>query len=168
MWSRLACVLITAVAVGLSACGAERETDTGNQPNPAEKEVIETVDGLFTAMFERDTAALRSLLLPNAWLVAVDSTGTRESNAESFIGRFSGADEGLLERMWDPEVRIDGPIATLWTRYDFHRGDVFSHCGTDAVQLASVDGQWRIFSIIYTVVREGCPESPPVPEAAGG
>src|SRR5256885_3716182 len=39
------------------------------------------------------------------------------------------------ERMWNPEVRIDGGIATLWTPYDFHVGPRFSHCGYDAFQL---------------------------------
>ena len=26
----------------------------------------------------------------------------------------------MYERMWDPEVRIDGPVATLWAPYDFY------------------------------------------------
>jgi hypothetical protein len=160
--------LALAAATGLLACAAEHEADAGPPPSPAEAEVIAAVDALFTAMYERDSTALRSLLLPNAWLVAVDETGTRPSDVESFIARVSGRDEGFLERMWDPEVRIDGPIATLWTLYDFHRGGEFSHCGTDAAQLAFVDGEWRIQSIIYTIEREGCPESPLGPPSTGG
>jgi hypothetical protein len=58
--------------------------------------------------------------------------------------------------MWDPEVRIDGPMATLWAPYDFHRSGEFSHCGVDAFQLALKEDGWRIVSIIYTVRRLGC------------
>jgi hypothetical protein len=65
-----------------------------------------------------------------------------------------------LERMWDPEVRIQGAIAAVWTRYDFHRDGKFSHCGTDAFNLVKTAEGWKIASAMWTVERTGCVPSP--------
>jgi len=62
-------------------------------------------------------------------------------------------------------VRIDGPVATLWAPYDFYRGIEFSHCGTDAFQLAKTPDGWKVTLISYTVqMPPDCsthPEGPP-------
>ena len=65
--------------------------------------------------------------------------------------------------MWNPKVRVDGNIASLWTEYDFHCDGEFSHCGIDAFHLARVGGDWRIAMITYNVVPEKCfsPLGPP-------
>jgi len=36
----------------------------------------------------------------------------------------------------------------------------FSHSGVDAVQLQRSAGRWRIFSMVHTRQRQGCPPSP--------
>ena len=64
--------------------------------------------------------------------------------------------------MWNPEVRIDGAIATLWTPYDFHIGVRFSHCGYDAFQLARGERGWYVTAITYTVRPAPCPTPPPL------
>jgi hypothetical protein len=56
----------------------------------------------------------------------------------------------MIERMWDPEVRIDGPVATVWAPYDFYSATEFSHCGTDAFQLAKTADGWKVAMISYT------------------
>ena len=48
------------------------------------------------------------------------------------------------ERMYKPEVRIDGPIAQVWGYYAFHRKATFSHCGVDAFMLLHVGAEWKI------------------------
>ena len=75
-------------------------------------------------------------------------------------GLFQGLKE-LRERNWQPVVHIDGPFAAVWTPYDFHAGDEFSHCGTDVFLLARIGGAWRITGGSYTVQPEGCDPSPP-------
>ena len=65
----------------------------------------------------------------------------------------------LLERIWDPEVKIRGPIANVWTPYDFWIDGKFSHCGIDSFDLIKVDGQWKISGIMYTVESD-CKPSP--------
>jgi hypothetical protein len=129
-------------------------------PHPDMPAVIEAVDQLFAGMRSRDTVLLKEFLATDARLIAVTEAGARPSDAEGFLARISAPGDELHERMWDPEVRIEGPIATVWTPYDFHIGEDFSHCGIDAFQLTQSEGRWQIVSIIYTVQTEGCEASP--------
>lgn len=133
-------------------------------PDPAAAEVVAVANRLFAAMESRDTAEIRRLFLPQARIVSVGSQGgapvVRERSPDEFIPGIARAPEPLRERMWSPEVRIDGDLAMLWAPYDFHRGARFSHCGTDAFQMVRLGGAWRIAALSYTVQREGCPPAP--------
>ena len=74
----------------------------------------------------------------------------------------------MIERMWDPEVRIDGPVATLWAPYDFYSGTEFNHCGTDAFQLAKSPRGWKVVLISYTVrMPPDCDTHPDGPPTGG-
>ena len=66
----------------------------------------------------------------------------------------------LIERMWDAEVLLHDPIAVVWTPYDFHVGEEFSHCGIDAFSLVRTPQGWKIAGNVLTRETEGCPESP--------
>ena len=50
-----------------------------------------------------------------------------------------------------PEVRIDGPVAQVWTYYTFRSGTTFSHCGTDAVSLIRSGGIPASAAMIRTI-----------------
>jgi hypothetical protein len=71
-----------------------------------------------------------------------------------------GEDQELLERMWEPVVQVHDRVAMVWTPYDFYLNGAFSHCGTDVFTLLKESEGWKIASITYNVVREGCPTSP--------
>lgn len=51
---------------------------------------------------------------------------------------------------WDPEVRMRGSMAIVWTEYDFHRNCEFSHRGRDAFQLTKLDSGWTITGGAYS------------------
>lgn len=141
----------------LGCSDVEPEVEISHPEMPA---VVEAVDQLFLGMRTRDTSLLRELLAEDARLIAVTNAGVRPSTAGAFLNRITAPGGELHERMWDPEVRIEGPIATVWTPYDFHIGGEFSHCGIDAFQLTQSEGRWEIVSIIYTVQTDGCGVSP--------
>ena len=48
----------------------------------------------------------------------------------------------------------------LWAPYYFYIDGVFSHCGTDAIDLVEVDGQWKIANSSWTVQKAGCIKPP--------
>jgi hypothetical protein len=131
----------------------------------AEDAVVQVVVDLFDAMRERDEAKLQGVFMEGARLMgpSTDEAGmvtVRDTPIPQFISGIMGApaDTYLDERIYDPEVRIDGNLATVWVAYDFYAGDQFSHCGYDAFQLANTNDGWKIFQIADTRQREGCPE----------
>ena len=139
------------------------------QAASSKEAVLATAQAFFDAMGRKDTAALRELVHPQAHLMAVvevaDSAAPRVSSRDQFLAQVAAAQLKYLERMWNAEVRVSGPIASIWTPYDFHRGTEWSHCGIDSFQLVKNGVRWQISSIIYTVVpaRDRCknPLGPP-------
>ena len=122
--------------------------------------VLLAAAALFQAMHDRDTAALDTLLHPRAQIVAVSERGVGVRTAAEWIPTVAQSAEALRERMWDTEVEIDGDLATLWAPYDFHRGERFSHCGTDAFQFVRERGGWKLISVAFTVRTTGCGRAP--------
>ena len=134
-----------------------------------EEQVVGVAEALFQAMQDKDAAAIRSVMLEDARLLAVDSrqqpSAVAWATRDQFVDRITNAGAELLERSWDPKVRIDGDIAQLWTTYDFHRDGQFSHCGVDAFHLVRTADGWRIAHITYNRRTEDCysPLGRPVP-----
>ncbi len=120
-----------------------------------EMAVVEVVQRLFDGMRAGDSARVRSTFTADARLM---STAIREGEPllrSVEIDRFVEAvgqphDEVWDERIWDTEVRVDGVLATVWTRYAFYVGPRLSHCGVDAFQLFRASEGWRIFQIADT------------------
>lgn len=152
------------VLVAAAACSTTRPA-AAPPPSAESAAVVAVAERLFDAMRTRDTAAIRALFLPGARIVSVARQGgevvVSDRGVAEFLPAIAAAPEPLVERMWSPEVRIDGDLASLWAPYEFHRGARFSHCGTDAFQLVRAGGAWRIAALSYTVQREGCPPAPP-------
>jgi cyanophycinase len=125
-----------------------------------EREALAVVQRLFDAMRAKDTTALRTLMHPDARLFVTDSQNgvitLGNTAAPDFVASIAASTERLDERQRDPEVRVDGGLATVWTYYDFFRDGAFSHCGTDAFSLAKTDTGWKILQIAYTTRQTGC------------
>lgn len=144
------------------ASAAGRSGGAAAVPAPgADSEIIAVAEALFSAMRARDTTTIRELFVPEAQIVALRSGGPPAAapqmrSAEAFVASIGRPGEILAERMWDPQVRIDGDLATLWAPYEFHVGDRFSHCGSDAFHLIRAEGRWRIVALTYTVQTTGC------------
>ena len=56
----------------------------------------------------------------------------------------------MRERIWNPEVRVNGLIATVWAPYDFWIDGKFSHCGVDQFDLIKTEEGWKIAGGVYT------------------
>ncbi len=142
-------------------------------PSPRE-EVLAVTQRMVVAMERRDTAALAAVFAPGARLVGMRTRAGdsvpffQELTVEQFA-RFVGRDSlrgPWIERLWEPEVRIEGTLASVWARYDFHFGQRFSHCGVDAFHLLKTRDGWRITALADTYQTEGCPRRPvPQPSA---
>lgn len=144
----------------------------GHMPSDAERaSILATVQSLFDALAEGDGQTLRDLMHPQVLMHSVERAGdgTRSSSTstrDQLIARLEGSEEVLIERMWDPEVRVSGDLAMVWTPYDFYFGDRLSHCGADAFVLTRVgDGAWKIIALSWTRLQppecELHPDGPP-------
>lgn len=130
-------------------------------PAAEKDDVIGAVQRTFDAMQARDANAIRAAMLAEAQLYVVLEDGRVRANPlEKFAASIAAAKEPLLERMWKPRVLISGRLATVWTKYDFHRGGKFSHCGIDAIHLLKTPEGWKVASIAYTMQTKGCAPSP--------
>ncbi|UCG85790.1 MAG: nuclear transport factor 2 family protein [Gemmatimonadota bacterium] len=149
----------------LLGCGSS-DTTLQEVALPAEEQQIVTVvQRLFNGIEARDTALLARLLDSGAQLVSVREVAgvprwARRTKTD-FLTGIAANEATMVERMWDPEVRIDGDIATLWAPYDFYIDGEFSHCGYDAFHLTRHNGRWSIAAITYTVRTSGCEDAPP-------
>lgn len=111
------------------------------------------------AISERDSTAFMALMLPGARAYSVRDRDVRFRDVTVDAQGLAQDGPMYLERMWDPQVFVDGDLAIVWTRYDFWLDRTFSHCGTDAFQLFRTREGWKIASIAYNVSRD-CPVSP--------
>lgn len=152
------------LASALAACGTAPARPADAAPAAERAAVLAAVQRVFDAINTADPAMAREVMAPGAH-VAMLGEGGRALGVEGLTGMLAGATEAWVERMWDPEVRIQGDVASVWAPYDFYRDGRFSHCGVDAFQLERADGAWRVVSLVW--VREqppACelhPEGPP-------
>lgn len=153
-------LLLVMLATAVFAPAAAAQT-----PDPAVRDsVVGVVERFFTAMTERDTAAMSAVFLPDAGSAIVQHMGDSSAVASAPISAFQAQlpqmTRTLLERMWDAQVLEHHGVAVLWTPYDFHVDGKFSHCGVDAFTLVRTRNGWKISSVAYTVETSGCPASP--------
>jgi hypothetical protein len=123
--------------------------------------VLATVQKVFDAMRTRDTALLRQAFDTSARLAGVAARGTptvRLTAPSAFATAIASAPAGEVwnERIWEPEVRIDGDVAQVWAYYTFHRNNAFSHCGVDACMLLKVGTEWKITQLADSRRKTGC------------
>lgn len=149
---------LLAAALGVpgiaSAQGSDREV------------ILATVQKVFDAMRTRDTALLAQAFDSTARLVGVSNRGTPSVSLTApaqFGAAIARAPAGDVwnERIYDPEVRIDGNVAQVWAYYTFHRNTTFSHCGVDAFMLVKVGTAWKITQLADSRRTEGCTHQTP-------
>lgn len=122
-----------------------------------EASALAVADSALAAITRGDVIALTDLMLDEAVMFA-SSTRDGEfryrvrTRAEQRSGRISG----VVERGYKGEVRVQGPIASVWYPYDLYVDGKWSHCGVDVFTLLKRDGRWRIATLVWSA------EQPPV------
>lgn len=129
--------------------------------------VLATVQKVFDAMRTRDTALLTQAFDSTARLVGVSTRGPSPAVSLTAPWQFGAAiakapaGDVWNERIFDPEVKIDGTVAQVWAYYTFHRNATFSHCGVDAFMLAKVGTAWKITQLADSRRTQGCTHTEP-------
>lgn len=161
LW-HLACALVLVVGAA-SAARAQSPSASAD-----EREVVAVVQRFFDAMAACDGKTAAELSLPEGRLYRVVVGGdpaVRGTTFQEFTDSLTRCGRKVLERMWEPQVRVHKGIATLWAPYDFWLNGAFSHCGIDSFELAKTPDGWKMTGGTYTIERDGCAPSPLGPPA---
>jgi ketosteroid isomerase-like protein len=124
---------------------------------PAEA-VKATINQLFSAMRNADSAAIKACFAPDARLQSVSANKTIQTTSidefAAHIGKLSpnAADERIVFE----QIHIDGALASVWTPYRFYLKQQFNHCGVNSFQLVQLNGTWKIQYVIDTRRKEDC------------
>lgn len=127
-----------------------------------EEAIKMTVDNLFAAVRASDSAALMTCFAPDAILqtIAKDKEGNlniHSTSIASFVAIVGNLPKGAGdERIQYDMIKVDVPLATVWTPYRFYYRGKFSHCGVNSFQLVKLDDGWKIQYIIDTRRKDNC------------
>ena len=154
---------LAALPLAVAFCATPR---IGRAQDPDRAAILATVQKVFDAMRTRDTALLSQAFDSTARLVGVSTGGTpavRLTAPSQFGAGITRAPAGDVwnERIFDPEVKIDGNLAQVWAYYTFHRNATFSHCGVDAFMLMKVGTVWKITQLADSRRTQGCTHTEP-------
>lgn len=159
--------LLGGLALAMAVCAPMRAAHAQDAERTS---VLATVQKVFDAMRTRDTALLSQAFDSSARLVGVSTrtgtptvTLTAPSQFGASIARAPAGDV-WNERIFDPEVKIDGTVAQVWAYYTFHRNGTFSHCGVDAFMLVKVGPAWKITQLSDSRRTQGCTHTEPLPK----
>lgn len=131
-------------------------------PEDSVKAVINT---MFDAMRAADATMFQSVFGDSALLQTISrnkegKTIIRNESIKEFATSVGTAPKGALdERISFETIRIDGPLASVWTPYSFYYNGKFSHCGVNSFQVVRIDGIWKLQYIIDTRRKINCVEN---------
>jgi hypothetical protein len=150
--------LVAGLAIATSRLSAQSAAAAPAQAQAAE--VLAVVNRLWEAMRTNDSAMARSVFDTGARMVRVaDRNGVRTvryDRPDAFVQAIGRATSPWIERMVNPEVRVDQNIASVWTWYDFTTQGALSHCGYDSIELVRGNDGWKIVYLSDTRVSAPC------------
>ncbi len=132
------------------------------QAQTAEDSVKAVINQLFDAMRNADPVKLKDAFADSAVMQTIGRDrdgGFRIVNdgVEKFVNAISKLQKDSAdERINYESIKIDGPLASVWTPYHFYYAGIFSHCGVNSFQLVRISGRWKIQFLIDTRRRQGC------------
>ncbi len=144
-------ILLTVIAYGINT-----------KAQTSEDSVKAVINNLFTGMKNADATLLKTCFADSMVLQTIsrDKTGelvVRSEDPAGFIDFVSKQKPGAAdERISFETIRIDGPLAIVWTPYNFYYNGQFSHCGVNSFQVIRFKTGWKIQYLVDTRRRLGC------------
>ena len=129
---------------------------------PDQQAVLATVQALLDGWREADAGKLERVLHPDFREVTLHLIDGKWDFAAvdraRLISLMSKIEKGSWDdRLIDPQVHVDGPIAVVWSRYEFTVHYVEAgvaqasmHCGIETFQLYRDEADWKIVNFADT------------------
>ena len=131
----------------------------------AEDSVKNVIQLFFKGMKLADTSIIREAIAPTALLQTIETnrqgrSSVKDESINEFLKVVSALKPGTAdEKIEFAHIQIDGPLASVWTPYQFFYEGKFSHCGINSFQLVRLGVNWRIQYIIDTRRKINCNSS---------
>jgi hypothetical protein len=128
----------------------------------AEDSVKAVVNALFEAMKNGNEQGLKDCFSDSAILQTIANSKSgkkiiRTEQVAEFATSVSKLPKGAAdERIVFETIKIDGPLAIVWTPYKFYYNGQFSHCGVNSFHLVKLNDSWKIQFLIDTRRKEPC------------
>ncbi len=132
--------------------------------NAQEAEIKKSIQVFFEGLQTADTIKIKSVCSSALVLHSVSDTAkgirfTNESIKEFYKSIASiPKDMKIEERLLSYNIQADGPMAHVWTPYEFYINGKLSHSGVNSFQMFKDNGVWKIVYIIDT--RRTAPRPP--------
>lgn len=128
----------------------------------AEDSIKTVINKMFTGMKNSDTAMVKSCFTETAVLQTFDknkegktiiTTQTPDDFAKIIATIPAGAaDEQIVFK----DLKIDGPMAAVWTPFKLYFNGKFYSCGVNSFQLVRLNNEWKIQYILDTRRKTNC------------
>lgn len=114
--------------------------------------VVAVAKRLFDGMRAHDSTMIASVFAPGARMTGVPRAGrpVEFQPVTGFVVQAGRPGAPWDEQIYDPEIRVDGDLATLLVFYTFAIGEKFSHCGIDVMWLIRTEDGWKISALADT------------------
>ncbi len=148
------------VIASASSAGAQEMADERAR-------VLAVVEASLEAISHEDMIAFTDLMIEEAVTLRVAERDgeVRYAVRDRADSRANTLSVDLVERGFNPEVYISGPLAVVWLPYDIYVDGEWSHCGVNVITLVRIGGDWKIASLAWTVEQppacERHPDGPP-------
>uniref|UniRef100_UPI004047C92F nuclear transport factor 2 family protein n=1 Tax=Roseivirga sp. TaxID=1964215 RepID=UPI004047C92F len=126
------------------------------------EDIKKTIMTLFDGMRKGDSTMVHSAFAKDAIMQTI--ANNREGQVQVQSGKLADFLKAVgtpHTEVWDEriefgDIKIDGPMASVWTPYQFFRGESFSHCGVNSFQLYKGEKGWKIIYLVDTRRRDDC------------
>lgn len=131
---------------------ASFQTHAQNSDADIRKVIITLFDGMRNA----DSAAVAGVFSSDCTMqtIATDKAGkalVKTEQVSRFVSSIAKQKPGVIdEQIVFETIKIDGPLAIVWTPYRFIYNGNFSHSGVNMFCLVNLDGEWKIQYLIDT------------------
>ena len=145
----------------LSLLSTVISADTAYSQN-AEDSIKAVINKMFTGMKNSDTVLVKSCFTETAVLQTfgkdkegkiIITTDTTIDFAKIIATIPAGAaDEQIVFK----DMKIDGPMAAVWTPFKLYFNGKFYSCGVNSFQLVRLNNEWKIQYILDTRRKNNC------------
>ena len=128
----------------------------------AEDSIKAVINKMFTGMKNSDTAMVKECFTETAFMQTfgknkegktIITTDTPSDFAKIIATIPAGA---ANEQIVFKDLKIDGPMAAVWTPFKLYFNGKFYSCGVNSFQLVRIDNVWKIQYILDTRRKNNC------------